>query len=484
MVQKTVKLDFKRAAEAILPRDEEGKLITDAGSWGPKYSGMVKDLLNDALEKDKKSHGSRKGTPKLDRFTKTVVVLRAAQKTQIQVPDGKGGITKPVGDKAPPNNSLGPVLLHLHLNPIARDDAKHKELMSQSRGLGVRPYYVDMNLLELNHHIADGGMLKDYCFLLLHHSTMTESNVPLPFYAADAVLRNGWGAGEVSRLQESLGKYGKAYEKMLGFRFGEKRPGLTYNYDETPILIAFYEGEDHPSLAFNAGSNCFTAGQIEKSLDYELPATCAMMLAITSSPFDKAVPVSAFQNGGTRIEPSSSSAGITLPEADFEALRSMTGLGEEDLGNFLQTLVSSKLGLEFAGEYLEGRESESPTERREAFMHAFTSRISAREESRDFMNQLSPDDLRRHFDGNYGKESTEKLRWDVTIQAVYAAILSEHEGQCGNGPLQEQCRDRRETVTNRAAKFMQALSEPYDFGGAVDEFRKIHRGIQLLEKTG
>ncbi|MFH1722243.1 MAG: hypothetical protein ABH950_06545, partial [Candidatus Altiarchaeota archaeon] len=67
----------------------------------------------------------------------------------------------------------------------------------------------------------------------------------------------------------------------------------------------------------------------------------------------------------------------------------------------------------------------------------------------------------------------------------YAAVLSEHEGQCGNGPLQEQCRDRWETVTNRAAKFMQALGEPYDydFEGVVDEFREIHRGIQLLEKT-
>ncbi|MFH1835900.1 MAG: hypothetical protein ABH851_06900 [Methanobacteriota archaeon] len=484
MAQKTVGVGFKRAAKAILPDSEESKLVADAGSWGPEYMGVVKDLLDDALQRDQQAHRSGKGTPKLTRFSDTVKVLQSAQKTQIQVPDGEGGVKDFSGQYGPPGNCIGPVAMHLLQNPLARDDAAHESFMSDASAIEAKPYYVTRNLLELNHEMAEGGMLGDYSYLMIHHGNMAQGMIDLPFFAADAVLRNCWSVDSVSRLQDSTRKFGKAYEPLLGFGISDESPELTYVADESPVLLAYYDGEDTARLAFNVGSTCFGAKTIENALDYELPATFGKMLVHKEFGFDQAIPEIAFKNGGTRKNPTTNSAGFILPEADFESLTSKTGLREDAIGNFLQPLIASKLGLAFAQRFLVGRELESTEERRDAYMQAFNTRIAAREEGRSIVDDLSADELRRLLDGTYGRKASEKLRWDVTIQAVYAAILSEHEGQCGNGPLQEQCRDRRETVTNRAAKFMQALSEPYDFGGAVDEFRKIHKGIQLLEKPG
>ncbi|MFH1789278.1 MAG: hypothetical protein ABH834_07850 [Candidatus Altiarchaeota archaeon] len=490
---------FRGKVEAAFGQGGKEAVLTAAGGWGDQFRGYAVDVIEAAVKDDSPvsicesrrsvevSFTPPKDTPSL---LKTVGILKAASEQVMRVPDGAGGVRDVEGSL---NNCMGPVLLHLHQNAWRADAAKIAPAVGDVGVMMAAPYYSRMDMVELMSHMADGQMLPDWSYLVLHHGKMASEALMLPYVAADAVLRNGWGVAECSRLSNLVeDHFAPAYSRIMGGQLGGGAIMLDHSLEESAVGFGYEgDGQDRKyAVLFNTGSVAFTSENIMDAANAELPMNYAQMLLHRLIDYQGVLPASAFRDGGTHahLEASPSigarvarkpNLGVVLPEVDFEALTEKTGLSEDDVANKLHRLTGAKLGLELARHYVYGGTRMSETQRSDEFIRSFNLRQDALIDADADLNALPPAQLRRLYEANYGPETDDRLAWNIALNAVDYAVLSEHKDAASNPALAAQVGERMRRVRSSAERNMEVLGGSYDFDGVVGDLRKAYRGVKL-----
>lgn len=421
---------------------------------------------------------------------KLSLILKKSLNQKRIVPDGKGGVKK-VSDK--PDNCLGPILMHLHQNAFNKTVQNTIELTPDGRMLSSTPYYAAMNLVELLSHMAEAEMLPDWSYLVLHHQSLVDDALCLPYACADAVLRNGWGAKEYSILANIVcNHFAPAYTHLVGDGLGENQVCLQHSLEESSSGFSCTASDDSQKyhILFNTGSTVFTANDVIAAANALIPMVFAQVITHKLFAYDGVIPADLFEAGGTHVHISKDrsvkdkvfgkpNVGVVLPPVDFTDLSASSGLSHDDLANMLHRLTAAKLGFMLSQVYVYGINEVKEAGKASEFARGFNAQEDAILASVSDYVEMDSSELKRLFTTEYGDEATERMRWDLTVYAVDYAIISEHIECISDEHVKAEARERLDGLRVCVDAHILALGDSYDFEGVVESLRQAYCGIML-----